>query len=97
MNDHGHLSSSHGVDPRCRGKSQARHNNRGPIRTAIELAPPGTRVTSWDLGDIPLFSADVEAVGDPEPVPAFKQAIARADSHVIATPDVHLCPRRRPA
>ena len=65
--------------------------NRGLIRAAIDLAPPGTTVTSWDLGDMPLFNADVEAVGDPAPVAAFKQAIARADALVIATPEYNHC------
>ncbi len=65
--------------------------NRGLIRAAVELAPDGTSVTSWDLGEIPLFNADVEAVGDPPPVAAFKQAIARADALVIATPEYNHC------
>jgi chromate reductase, NAD(P)H dehydrogenase (quinone) len=65
--------------------------NRGLIRAAVEVAPPGTSVTSWDLGEIPLFNADVEAVGDPPPVAAFKQAIARADALVIATPEYNHC------
>jgi chromate reductase len=65
--------------------------NRGLIRAAVELAPPGTTVTSWDLTEIPLFNADVEAVGDPAPVAAFKLAIARADALVIATPEYNHC------
>lgn len=65
--------------------------NRGLIRAAVEVSPPGTSVTSWDLGEIPLFNADVEAVGDPAPVAAFKQAIARADALVIATPEYNHC------
>jgi chromate reductase len=65
--------------------------NRGLIRAAVEVAPPGTSVTSWDLREIPLFDADVEAVGDPPPVAAFKHAIARADALVIATPEYNHC------
>ena len=61
--------------------------NRGLIRAAIELAPRGTTVDTWDLADIPLFNADVEARGDPAPVEAFKQAIAAADALLIATPE----------
>jgi chromate reductase len=61
------------------------------IRAAVEVAPPGTSVTSWDLREIPLFDADVEAVGDPAPVAAFKNAIARADALVIATPEYNHC------
>ena len=76
-----------GVAGSLRGASY----NRGLIRAAIELAPPGTTVTPWELGDIPLFNADVEALGDPPPVVAFKQAIARADALVIATPEYNHC------
>jgi chromate reductase len=65
--------------------------NRGLVRAAIELAPAGTTVTAWDLADIPLFNADVEAAGDPAPVAAFKEAIARADALVIATPEYNHC------
>src|ERR1041384_3685194 len=65
--------------------------NRGLIRAAIELAPSGTTVTQWDLDEIPLFNADLEALGDPVPVAAFKQAIASADALVIATPEYNHC------
>jgi chromate reductase len=65
--------------------------NRGLIRAAIELAPRGTTVEAWDLADIPLFNADVEAQGDPAPVEAFKQAIAAADALLIATPEYNHC------
>jgi chromate reductase len=65
--------------------------NRGLVRAAIELAPAGTRVTAFDLGEIPLFNADVEALGDPAPVAAFKDAIARADALLIATPEYNHC------
>lgn len=65
--------------------------NRGLIRAAIEVAPEGTRVTSVELADIPLFNADVEAEGDPVAVADFKRAIAAADALVIATPEYNHC------
>jgi chromate reductase, NAD(P)H dehydrogenase (quinone) len=65
--------------------------NRGLIRAAIELAPPGVSITAFDLADIPLFNADVEALGDPPAVAAFKHAIANADALVIATPEYNHC------
>ncbi|HET9852695.1 MAG TPA: NADPH-dependent FMN reductase [Candidatus Limnocylindrales bacterium] len=65
--------------------------NRGLIRAAIELAPRGTTVSAWDLGDIPLFNADVEAQGDPAAVEAFKHEIAGADALLIATPEYNHC------
>jgi chromate reductase len=65
--------------------------NRGLIRAAVELAPAGITVVAYDFSDVPLFDADVEAEGDPEPVGRFKQAIADADGLLIATPEYNHC------
>ena len=65
--------------------------NRGLIRAAVELAPAGLAVTGYDLDDIPMYNGDVEALGDPEPVAAFKRAIAAADALLIATPEYNHC------
>jgi chromate reductase len=65
--------------------------NRGLIRAAIEVAPNGIRMTSFELADIPLFNADIEAEGDPPGVADFKRAIAAADALVIATPEYNHC------
>ena len=65
--------------------------NRGLIRAAIEVAPAGVRVIEHDLSAIPLFNADLEAAGDPEPIRAFKQAIEDADAVLIATPEYNHC------
>jgi len=65
--------------------------NRGLIRAASELAPPSIRFTTHDIADIPLFNADIEAVGDPEPVRRFKEAIAGADALLVATPEYNHC------
>jgi chromate reductase len=65
--------------------------NRGLIRAAIEGAPSGTLVVSYDLAEIPMFNADVEAKGDPPPVADFKRAIAAADALLIATPEYNHC------
>ena len=65
--------------------------NRGLIRAAIEVAPDGIQVTPFELAEIPLFNADVEAEGDPSAVADFKRAIAMADALVIATPEYNHC------
>ena len=65
--------------------------NRGLIRAAAELAPAWIRVVPHELGEIPLFNADVEADGDPAAVRRFKQAIADADALLIATPEYNHC------
>lgn len=65
--------------------------NRGLIRAAVELAPHGMRVVAHDIGELPLFNADVEALGDPKPVRRLKQAIGAADAILIATPEYNRC------
>jgi chromate reductase len=65
--------------------------NRGLIRAARELAPSWIQVTPYDLGDIPLFNADVESEGEPDAVRRFKQAIADSDALLFATPEYNHC------
>jgi chromate reductase len=65
--------------------------NRGLIRAAVEIAPPGMTIVPHELADIPMFNADLEADGDPEPVRRFKQAIGDADALLIATPEYNHC------
>ncbi len=38
-----------------------------------------------------MYNADVEALGDPEPVRRLKEAIAAADALLIATPEYNHC------
>lgn len=62
--------------------------NRALLHAARELAPPGMEIILFEqLAEIPLFDQDLEARGDPEPVAAFKRAIAQADGLLIATPE----------
>src|SRR4026209_985314 len=65
--------------------------NRGLIRAAVDGAPAGTSVVPYELADIPMFNADVEAGGDPPAVADFKRAIASADALLIATPEYNHC------
>src|SRR5882672_9792744 len=61
--------------------------NRGLVRAAVELAPSGLIVDVFDLADLPLYNQDVEDAGEPAAVVAFKQAIARVDALLVATPE----------
>ena len=61
--------------------------NTALLRAAIELAPDGVRIESFDIRPIPLFDGDVEAQGLPAPVQAFREAIRAADGLLIATPE----------
>ena len=61
--------------------------NRGLLAAAQDLAPPTLAITIFDLIDVPLYNADVEARGDPPAVRDLKAAIAAADGVLIATPE----------
>jgi chromate reductase, NAD(P)H dehydrogenase (quinone) len=62
--------------------------NRALLRAAMELAPAGMEIVAFDrLRDVPLYDADVEAAGDPEPVAALKTAIRSADALLVVTPE----------
>jgi chromate reductase len=58
--------------------------NRALLRAAQELAPSDMAIDIFDLDAVPLYNADVEAVGDPEPVTRFKSAIGQADALLLA-------------
>ncbi|CAN5753102.1 NADPH-dependent FMN reductase [soil metagenome] len=60
--------------------------NRALIRAASGSAPDGVAVHLFLLHDIPLYNADVEAQGDPEPVRTLKQAIADANGVLFSSP-----------
>jgi chromate reductase len=61
--------------------------NKGLLRAAQDLAPPGMTIEHYDLGTIPLYNYDLEEGGDPRPVAEFKEAIHRAQALVIVTPE----------
>ena len=70
------------------GSLRAGSYNRGLLRAAVELAPAGMEIRIFErLGEMPLYDADVEDRGVPEPVAAFKAAIRAADGLLIATPE----------
>lgn len=70
------------------GSLREKSYNRSLLRVAKEVAPEGMEIRIFDrMAEIPLFNADVEAIGDPEPVQALKQAIGDADALLIATPE----------
>ena len=62
--------------------------NKALLRALGEVLPAGATLTTFDrLGELPLYDGDLEAAGTPEPVAAFKQALAEADGFVFATPE----------
>ena len=69
------------------GSLRAGSYNQALLRAAREEAPPDVEVEIWNLAEIPMYNADIEARGDPEPVARFKAAIRAADALLIATPE----------
>jgi chromate reductase len=61
--------------------------NRALLRAAQKSAPEGLHIDVFDLDDVPLYNADVEAAGDPPGVTALKDAIRAADGVLFATPE----------
>jgi chromate reductase len=69
------------------GSLRAGSFNRALLRAAVELAPEGVAIETFDLHEVPLYNGDVEAAGDPPGVAAFKAAIAAADGVLFVTPE----------
>ncbi len=69
------------------GSLRAGSYNRALLRAAQELAPQGMAIVTFELDAIPPYNADVEMAGFPEPIVAFKAALAAADAVLIATPE----------
>ena len=61
--------------------------NRALLRAARNLAPEGVQIDIFELADVPLYNADVEAHGNPKAVMALKQAIYEADGVLMVTPE----------
>jgi chromate reductase len=60
--------------------------NKLLLRNAVELAPGDVRVVPIDIGDIPLFNADIEAPPPPA-VARMREMIRVADALLIVTPE----------
>ena len=61
--------------------------NRALLQAAIDAAPEHVVVETAEIGDIPLYNADVDTSDPPEPVRLFRQRIAAADGLLIASPE----------
>jgi chromate reductase len=61
--------------------------NTAALRAAQELAPEGMTIEIGAIGDIPLYSADVQATGFPAPVTALAEKMRAADAVLIASPE----------
>ena len=61
--------------------------NAGLLRAAAELAPEGTEVDVQGIHGVPLYDADLEAEGTPQPVLDLRAALEAADALLLVTPE----------
>lgn len=61
--------------------------NRMLLRTVIALLPDDVTVETAEIGDIPLYNADLDTAEPPAAVHRFREQIARADGLLIASPE----------
>lgn len=61
--------------------------NTAMLAAAGELLPAGTTLSVGAIGDIPLYDADLDVDGGPEPVRRLRAQVAAADGLVIASPE----------
>jgi chromate reductase len=61
--------------------------NRAALRAAVELAPEGMTIETFDISPIPAYNEDVKQKGFPPPVQEFREKIRTADALLIVTPE----------
>src|SRR5215213_10857537 len=69
------------------GSLRKKSYNRALLEAARERGPGGMRGETIEIGELPFYNADVEAMGDPPSVAGFKAALQQADGLLIATPE----------
>lgn len=70
------------------GSARAGSTNTALLRAIGELAPRGIVVSVFDrLGDLPVFSPDLEGDRTPAPVVDFKRAIGESDGLILSSPE----------
>jgi len=70
------------------GSLRAASFNRALLRAAVELAPSGVEITTFDeLGAVPFYDGDVEVAGEPKAVNALRTALDAADAVLFVTPE----------
>jgi chromate reductase, NAD(P)H dehydrogenase (quinone) len=61
--------------------------NKAALRAAVELAPAGMTLETFDIAPIPLYNEDVKQQGFPPAAQEFRDKIRAADALLIVTPE----------
>jgi chromate reductase, NAD(P)H dehydrogenase (quinone) len=61
--------------------------NRMALSAFVERLPAGVSLSTIEIGDWPLYNADVQAQGFPASVQAAQKAMLEADGLVLVTPE----------
>jgi chromate reductase len=61
--------------------------NRAALRAAVELAPTGMTIETFDLAPIQPYNEDIKQRGFPPPEQTFREKIRAADALLIVTPE----------
>jgi len=61
--------------------------NTAALRAAVDLAPAGMTIETFDISPIPLYNEDVKEQGFPEPVQRLREGIRAADALLLVTPE----------
>jgi chromate reductase len=61
--------------------------NRAALRAAVELAPEGMTIETFDLAPIQPYDEDVKLRGFPPPEHELRESIRAADAVLIVTPE----------
>lgn len=69
------------------GSLRAKSYNTMLLRTACRLTPAGMTIEVASIRDIPFYDGDVEDIGFPDSVVAFREKFRRADALLIVTPE----------
>ena len=69
------------------GSLRRASTNTGLLRAGQGVAPAGMEISIFNIANLPFYSSDIEAMGDPAPVAALKAAIRDADGVIFATPE----------
>ena len=61
--------------------------NTGLLHAAAKLLPDGMTLDMADISELPLYNADVERAGIPDPVGRLRDQLTESDGVLIATPE----------